>query len=227
LVKPSRAAYHGQCPNGGYGCLEVKCRRREIRASQMDVIRHLQYAGLEVGNRSNKKGGTEVAVRQQSYVFPPGRAHVVVRRLRVKCSSIQPLPFASARPTEQRAVRGWSQQRKYCTWVTECKRVMCPWRQAFRDQMPAVRVDGCIAFLKQDWGGVNPKCPRQVNARRKASSSTQIQFMVRRTTCQKRAICPAASVKVCGCRPHDGGAARTGAGVRKPPMEETAGGVVR
>jgi hypothetical protein len=30
-------------------------------------------------------------------------------------------------------------------------------------------------------------------------------------------------VKVCGCRPHDGGAARTGAGVRKPPMEETAG----
>jgi hypothetical protein len=37
----------------------------------------------------------------------------------------------------------------------------------------------------------------------------------------------AASVKVCGCRPHDGGAARTGAGVRKPPMEETAGGVAR
>jgi hypothetical protein len=29
-------------------------------------------------------------------------------------------------------------------------------------------------------------------------------------------------VKVCGCRPHDGGAAHTGAGVRKPPMEETA-----
>src|SRR6266568_7882113 len=36
-----------------------------------------------------------------------------------------------------------------------------------------------------------------------------------------------AYVKVCGCRPHEGGAARTGAGVRKPPMEETAGGVVR
>jgi hypothetical protein len=36
-----------------------------------------------------------------------------------------------------------------------------------------------------------------------------------------------ASVKVFGCRPHDGGAARTGAGVRKPPMEETAGGVAR
>src|ERR1700738_335949 len=36
-----------------------------------------------------------------------------------------------------------------------------------------------------------------------------------------------ASVKVCGCRPHEGGAARTGAGVRKPPMEETAGGVAR
>ena len=34
-------------------------------------------------------------------------------------------------------------------------------------------------------------------------------------------------VKVCGCRPHAGGAARTGAGVRKPPMEETAGGVAR
>jgi hypothetical protein len=30
-------------------------------------------------------------------------------------------------------------------------------------------------------------------------------------------------VKVFGCRPHDGGAAHTGAGVRKPPMEETAG----
>ena len=32
-----------------------------------------------------------------------------------------------------------------------------------------------------------------------------------------------AVVKVCGCRSHDGGAAHTGAGVRKPPMEETAG----
>ena len=41
------------------------------------------------------------------------------------------------------------------------------------------------------------------------------------------AYATAASVKVCGCRPHEGGAARTGAGVRKPPMEETAGGVVR
>ena len=37
----------------------------------------------------------------------------------------------------------------------------------------------------------------------------------------------AASVKVCGCRPHEGGAADTGAGVRKPPKEETAGGVAR
>ena len=37
----------------------------------------------------------------------------------------------------------------------------------------------------------------------------------------------AAVVKVCGCRPHEGGAADTGAGVRKPSMEETAGGVVR
>src|ERR1700722_4466056 len=34
-------------------------------------------------------------------------------------------------------------------------------------------------------------------------------------------------VKVCGCRPHEGGAAGTGAGVRKPPMEETAGGGAR
>ena len=33
----------------------------------------------------------------------------------------------------------------------------------------------------------------------------------------------AAIVKVFGCRPHDGSAAHTGAGVRKPPMEETAG----
>jgi hypothetical protein len=33
-----------------------------------------------------------------------------------------------------------------------------------------------------------------------------------------------AFVKVFGCRPHDGGAAHTGAGVRKPPMEETAMG---
>src|ERR1700681_14001 len=31
-------------------------------------------------------------------------------------------------------------------------------------------------------------------------------------------------VKVCGCRPHEGGATHTGAGVRKPPKEETAGG---
>ena len=35
------------------------------------------------------------------------------------------------------------------------------------------------------------------------------------------------NVKVCGCRPHEGGAARAGAGVRKPSMEETAGGVER
>jgi len=35
------------------------------------------------------------------------------------------------------------------------------------------------------------------------------------------------SVKVFGRRPHDDGAARTGAGVRKPPMEETAEGVAR
>jgi hypothetical protein len=33
-----------------------------------------------------------------------------------------------------------------------------------------------------------------------------------------------ANMKVCGWRPHEGGAAQTGAGVRKPLMEETAGG---
>ena len=32
-------------------------------------------------------------------------------------------------------------------------------------------------------------------------------------------------MKVCGCRPHEGGAAHSGAGVRKPPRVETAGGV--
>jgi hypothetical protein len=32
-----------------------------------------------------------------------------------------------------------------------------------------------------------------------------------------------AFVKVFGCRPHEGGAAHSGAGVRKPPREETAG----
>jgi len=31
-------------------------------------------------------------------------------------------------------------------------------------------------------------------------------------------------VKVFGCRPHDDGATHAGAGVRKPPREETAGG---
>src|ERR1700676_3110151 len=30
-----------------------------------------------------------------------------------------------------------------------------------------------------------------------------------------------ASVKVCGCRPHDGGAAHTGAGVRKPSQKRS------
>ena len=41
------------------------------------------------------------------------------------------------------------------------------------------------------------------------------------------AVHESGAVKVCGCRLHEGGAARTGAGVRKPPMEETAGGVAR
>jgi hypothetical protein len=34
-------------------------------------------------------------------------------------------------------------------------------------------------------------------------------------------------VKVCGCRPGEGGAAHAGAVVRKPPMKETAGRVAR
>src|ERR1700678_125369 len=34
-------------------------------------------------------------------------------------------------------------------------------------------------------------------------------------------------VKVCGWRPGEGGAPHAGAGVRKPPREETAGGVAR
>jgi hypothetical protein len=42
----------------GLGWLEVKCRRRGIRASSMDVIRRLQYAGLEVGRGSKKKSGS-------------------------------------------------------------------------------------------------------------------------------------------------------------------------
>ena len=34
-------------------------------------------------------------------------------------------------------------------------------------------------------------------------------------------------MKACGWRPHDGGAADGGAGVRKPPREETAAGVTK
>ena len=34
-----------------------------------------------------------------------------------------------------------------------------------------------------------------------------------------------AFVKGFGCRPHDGGAARTGAGVRKPPMRKPREGI--
>src|ERR1019366_3384688 len=37
------------------------------------------------------------------------------------------------------------------------------------------------------------------------------------------ALVRVSNVKVCGWRPHDGGAAHTGVGVRKPPREETAG----
>src|ERR1700716_1357477 len=43
----------------------------------------------------------------------------------------------------------------------------------------------------------------------------------RDNSASRRAMSPV--VKVFGCRPHDGGAAHTGAGVRKPPREETAG----
>jgi hypothetical protein len=38
------------------------------------------------------------------------------------------------------------------------------------------------------------------------------------------AVHESVAVKVFGCRPHEGGAAHTGAGVRKSPREETAGG---
>src|SRR3981189_3604918 len=37
------------------------------------------------------------------------------------------------------------------------------------------------------------------------------------------AVPTSGSVKVFGCRPHDDGATHSGAGVRKPPREETAG----
>ena len=45
-----------------------------------------------------------------------------------------------------------------------------------------------------------------------------------RSTCRvQRRLRPAAYVKGFGCRPFTEGATRTGAGVRKPPREETAG----
>jgi hypothetical protein len=51
---------------------------------------------------------------------------------------------------------------------------------------------------------------------------------------RKRESCTSGTVRdedgnilIYSARPHEGGAARTGAGVRKPPMEETAGGVAR
>jgi hypothetical protein len=51
---------------------------------------------------------------------------------------------------------------------------------------------------------------------------------------RKREICTSGTVRdedgnilIYSARPHEGGAARTGAGVRKPPREETAGGVAR
>ena len=51
---------------------------------------------------------------------------------------------------------------------------------------------------------------------------------------RKRETCTSGTVRdedgnilIYSARPHEGGAARTGAGVRKPPREETAGGGAR
>jgi hypothetical protein len=51
---------------------------------------------------------------------------------------------------------------------------------------------------------------------------------------RKRESCTSGTVRdedgnilIYSARPHEGGAAHTGAGVRKPPREETAGGVER
>ncbi len=64
------------------------------------------------------------------------------------------------------------------------------------------------------------------------SESTRLSFWSHRSDAATRdrielsfaAVHESLVVKVFGCRPHDGGAAHTGAGVRKPPMEETAMG---
>src|SRR6266852_5465872 len=61
---------------------------------------------------------------------------------------------------------------------------------------------------------------------RRAARLDECPLLVEQPTCSGNAA-TSVFVKVCGCRPHEGGAARTGAGVRKPPMEETAGGVAR
>ena len=72
-----------------------------------------------------------------------------------------------------------------------------------------------------EFEGMNHLCRHCPGHR--ARNGTSRMGLVRPRKCSR----PTALVKVCGCRPHDGGAAHTGAGVRKPPMEETAGSLVR
>src|SRR5258707_10720932 len=55
------------------------------------------------------------------------------------------------------------------------------------------------------------------------SPLTHEHFCDRKRWLEAHVPLTSANVKVFGCRPHEGGAAHSGAGVRKPPMEETAG----
>jgi hypothetical protein len=53
------AANHRPMSKWGCGWLEVKCRRRGIRASPMDVIRHLQYAGWKLEDAARRSPGAQ------------------------------------------------------------------------------------------------------------------------------------------------------------------------
>jgi hypothetical protein len=89
---------------------------------------------------------------------------------------------------------------------------------------PAVRVRRPPQQLSAHaWSSRHSKRRLTENSLRKHMDSSCFPYC--RQHRPRDAVGKAASVKVCGCRPHEGGAARTGAGVRKPPMEETAGGV--
>src|SRR6478736_3306339 len=73
------------------------------------------------------------------------------------------------------------------------------------------RLDGCV--------GVRPPLRYfSVMANLRAFSTSEKQTLL----CAESQ--PAAPVKVCGWRPHVGGAAHSGAGVRKPPREMLCGG---